>query len=100
MLTVFGSTALDTIRTPKKTLKNVLVGAATFAAISFFGWKRVSKGVHLTASWLLAIGSNLSALWILIANGFMQHPSSAFYTFNIDTARLELTDFFALILLY
>ena len=71
---------------------------ATFAAIAFFGWKRVSKGVHLTSSWLLAAGSNLSALWILIANGFMQHPTSAFYTFNIDTARLELTDFFSLIL--
>jgi len=70
---------------------------ATFAAIAFFGWKRVSKGVHLAASWLLAIGSNLSALWILIANGFMQHPSSDFYRYNIDTARLEMTDFFALI---
>jgi cytochrome d ubiquinol oxidase subunit I len=70
---------------------------ATFAAIAFFGWKRVSKGVHLTSSWLLAIGSNLSALWILIANGFMQHPSSEFYKYNIDTARLEMTDFFAMI---
>ncbi|HIQ51171.1 MAG TPA: cytochrome ubiquinol oxidase subunit I [Nautiliaceae bacterium] len=70
---------------------------ATFAAIAFFGWKRVSKGVHLSASWLLAIGSNLSALWILIANGFMQHPSSEFYYYNIDTARLEMTDFFKLI---
>jgi cytochrome d ubiquinol oxidase subunit I len=71
---------------------------ATFAAIAFFGWKRVSKGVHLTSSWLLAAGSNLSALWILIANGFMQHPTSTFYTFNIDTARLELTDFMSLIM--
>jgi len=70
---------------------------ATFAAIAFFGWKRVSKGVHLTSSWLLAIGSNLSALWILIANGFMQHPSSEFYKYNLDTARLEMTDFFAMI---
>ena len=70
---------------------------ATFAAIAFFGWKRVSKGVHLTASWLLAIGSNLSALWILIANGFMQHPTSEFYKYNIDTARLEMTNFFAMI---
>ncbi len=70
---------------------------ATFAAIAFFGWKRVSKGVHLTSSWLLAIGSNLSALWILIANGFMQHPSSDFGTFNIETARLEMTDFYAMI---
>jgi len=71
---------------------------ATFAAIAFFGWKRVSKGVHLMSSWLLAAGSNLSALWILIANGFMQHPSSAFYTFNIDNARLEMTNFINLIL--
>ena len=70
---------------------------ATFAAIAFFGWKRVSKGVHLAASWLLAIGSNLSALWILIANGFMQHPSSEFYKYNMDTARLQMTDFFAMI---
>jgi len=70
---------------------------ATFAAIAFFGWKRVSKGVHLTASWLLAIGSNLSALWILIANGFMQHPSSEFYRYNMDNARLEMTNFFSMI---
>ena len=70
---------------------------ATFAAISFFGWKRVSKGVHLASTWLLAIGSNLSALWILIANGFMQHPSNAFGNFNIDTSRLEMTNFWALI---
>ncbi len=70
---------------------------ATFAAISFFGWKRVSKGVHLASSWLLAIGSNLSALWILIANGFMQHPSNEFGVFNIDNSRLEMTNFWALI---
>ena len=70
---------------------------ATFAAIAFFGWKRVSKGVHLAASWLLAIGSNLSALWILIANGFMQHPSNEFGVFNIDNSRLEMTNFWDLI---
>ncbi len=70
---------------------------ATFAAISFFGWKRVSKSVHLASTWLLAIGSNLSALWILIANGFMQHPSNEFGFFNIETSRLEMTDFWALI---
>ena len=70
---------------------------ATFAAISFFGWKRVSKGVHLASSWLLAIGSNLSALWILIANGFMQHPSNEFGNFNIDTSRLEMINFWKLI---
>ncbi len=70
---------------------------STFAAIAFFGWKRVSKGVHLSSSWLLAIGSNLSALWILIANGFMQHPSNAFYSFSIDNSRLEVTNFWKLI---
>jgi len=70
---------------------------ATFAAISFFGWKRVSKGVHLSATWLLAIGSNLSALWILIANGFMQHPSNDFARFSIQNARMEMTNFWALI---
>ena len=70
---------------------------ATFAAISFFGWKRVSKGVHLASTWLLAIGSNLSALWILIANGFMQHPSNEFLVFDIDTSRAVMTDFWALI---
>ena len=71
---------------------------ATFAAISFFGWKRVSTGIHLASTWLLAIGSNLSALWILIANGFMQHPSNEFGTFNIDTSRLEMTNFWKLIM--
>jgi len=70
---------------------------ATFAAISFFGWKRVSKGVHLASSWLVAIGSNLSALWILIANGFMQHPSNEFLKFDIETSRAVMTDFWALI---
>ena len=70
---------------------------ATFAAIAFFGWKRVSKGVHLSASWLLAIGSNLSALWILIANGFMQHPDNVFMNVDINTARAVMTNFWALI---
>ena len=71
---------------------------ATFAAIAFFGWKRVSKGVHLASSWLLAIGSNLSALWILIANGFMQHPSNEFGRFNIDQARMVMLNFWKLIM--
>ena len=70
---------------------------ATFAAISFFGWKRVSKGIHLSASWLLAIGSNLSALWILIANGFMQHPSNEFLKVDIDTSRAVMINFWKLI---
>ncbi len=71
---------------------------ATFAAISFFGWKRVSKGVHLASTWLLAIGSNLSALWILIANGFMQHPSNEFMQFDIDTSRAVMVNFWKLIM--
>lgn len=69
---------------------------ATFAAVSFFGWNRVSKTYHLASTWLVAIGSNLSALWILIANGFMQHPAG--YTFNIDTMRAEMDNFWELIL--
>ena len=45
-----------------------------FLGIWIFGWEKLSKGVHLAAIWLVAIGSNISALWILIANSFMQHP--------------------------
>ena len=69
---------------------------ATFAAVSFFGWNRVGKTYHLASTWLVAIGSNLSALWILIANGFMQHPTG--YSFNIDTMRAEMVNFWQLIL--
>ncbi len=47
---------------------------STFLGIWIFGWQKLSKGLHLTAIWLVAVGSNLSALWILIANSFMQHP--------------------------
>src|SRR5512136_1703853 len=47
---------------------------STFLGIWIFGWERLSKGLHLTAIWLVAIGSTLSALWILFANAFMQHP--------------------------
>ncbi len=64
---------------------------STFIAIMFFGWNKVSKGFHLTATWLTAIGSNLSALWILVANGWMQHPVGM--TFNPDTARMEMMNF-------
>ena len=45
---------------------------STFFVVLFFGWNRVSKGFHLLSSWLVAIGTNLSALWILVANGWMQ----------------------------
>jgi len=48
---------------------------STFIAIMFFGWKKVSPGFHLTATWLTALGASLSALWILIANAWMQYPA-------------------------
>jgi cytochrome bd ubiquinol oxidase subunit I len=64
---------------------------ATFFAVMFFGWNRVSKGFHLFSTWMVAIGSNLSALWILVANGWMQHPVGM--AFNPDTARFEMQNF-------
>lgn len=64
---------------------------STFIAILFFGWGRVSKKFHLVSAWLVAIGSNLSALWILVANAWMQNPVGM--TFNPDTARNEMTNF-------
>ena len=68
---------------------------STFVGLFFFGWNRLTKLQHLTVTWLVAIGSNLSALWILIANGWMQHPTGA--VFNADTMRMELTSFWDLI---
>lgn len=65
---------------------------ATFFAVMFFGWDKVSKKFHLISTWLVAIGSNLSALWILIANGWMQYPIGM--KFNPDTARMEMENFF------
>lgn len=47
---------------------------ATFVAVMFFGWKKVSKKFHLASTWLTAIGVSLSALWILVANAWMQNP--------------------------
>ncbi|RXJ99538.1 cytochrome ubiquinol oxidase subunit I [Arcobacter sp. CECT 8986] len=64
---------------------------STFFAVMFFGWDKVSKGFHLLSTWLVAIGSNLSALWILIANGWMQYPVGM--KFNIDTVRNEMSNF-------
>jgi cytochrome d ubiquinol oxidase subunit I len=63
----------------------------TFFAVMFFGWNRVSKKFHLLSTWLVAIGSNLSALWILVANAWMQHPVGMH--FNPDTARFEMENF-------
>lgn len=64
---------------------------ATFLAVMFFGWNRVSKGFHLSATWLTAIGANISALWILVANSWMQHPVGM--AFNPATARMEMVSF-------
>jgi len=64
---------------------------STFVGLFFFGWDRLPKLGHLTVTWLVAIGSNLSALWILIANGWMQHPVGA--QFNYHSMRMELTSF-------
>ena len=64
---------------------------STFIAIMFFGWNKVSKSFHLTATWLTAIGANLSALWILVANAWMQKPVGM--VFNPETARMEMTSF-------
>ena len=68
---------------------------STFVGLFFFGWDRLPKLGHLTVTWLVAIGSNLSALWILIANGWMQHPVGA--VFNPDTMRMELSSFWNLV---
>jgi cytochrome d ubiquinol oxidase subunit I len=68
---------------------------STFIGLFFFGWERLSKVQHLGVTWLVALGSNLSALWILIANGWMQNPVGA--EFNFVTLRMELTSFSALI---
>lgn len=69
---------------------------STFFAVMFFGWNKVSKGFHLLSTWLVAIGSNLSALWILVANGWMQYPVGM--VFNPDTARNEMSSFWDVLL--
>ncbi len=68
---------------------------STFIVIMFFGWNKVSKRFHLTSTWLVAIGSNLSALWILVANAWMQYPVGMH--FNPDTARCEMVDFWSVL---
>lgn len=64
---------------------------ATFVGLFFFGWDKLSKVKHLAVTWLLAAGTNFSALWILIANGWMQHPVGA--KFNFETMRMEVESF-------
>ncbi len=68
---------------------------STFVGLMVFGWERLSRGQHLAVTWLVALGSNLSALWILVANSFMQDPQGAH--FNPVTLRMELTSFQQLI---
>jgi cytochrome d ubiquinol oxidase subunit I len=68
---------------------------STFLGIWIFGEGKVPEKVHLASIWLVAIGSNLSALWILLANGWMQHPVG--YVINEATGRAQLVDFFALV---
>jgi len=65
---------------------------ATFVGLFFFGWDRMPKVGHLAATWLMALGTNFSALWILIANGWMQYPVGA--KFNPATMRMEITSFY------
>ena len=64
---------------------------STFVGIFVFGWDRLSKVQHLVVTWLMALGTNLSALWILIANGWMQNPIGA--EFSYETMRMEMVSF-------
>lgn len=66
---------------------------ATFIAVMFFGWNKVSRGFHLASTWLTGVGATFSAWWILVANSWMQHPVGM--QFNPDTVRNEMMDFFA-----
>ena len=68
---------------------------ATLVGLMFFGWDKLSKVAHLATTAAVALGSNLSALWILIANAWMQNPVGS--AFNPDTMRMEVTDFAAVI---
>jgi len=66
---------------------------STFLGLWVFGWDRLSRGLHAATIWLVAIGSNLSAFWILVANSFMQEPVG----YTLRNGRAEMTDFFALL---
>jgi cytochrome d ubiquinol oxidase subunit I len=69
---------------------------STFVGLFFFGWDRLSKVQHLAVTWLVALGSNMSALWILVANGWMQNPIAS--EFNFETMRMEMLSFSELVL--
>jgi len=68
---------------------------ATFVGLMFFGWDKLSRQAHLFVTFMVALGTNFSALWILVANGWMQHPVGA--RFNPETMRMEVHDFMAVI---
>ena len=68
---------------------------STFIAIMFFGWNKVSKKFHLLSTWLVAVGASLSALWILVANAWMENPVGMI--FNPGTARNEMTSFWSVL---
>ncbi|MFZ2124164.1 MAG: cytochrome ubiquinol oxidase subunit I [Rhodoferax sp.] len=68
---------------------------STMIGLFFFGWDRLSRPQHLLVTVLMAVGTNLSALWILIANGWMQNPVGA--EFNYQTMRMEMTNFWAVL---
>jgi len=69
---------------------------STLVGLFFFGWDRLSKVQHMTVTWFVALGSNLSALWILVANGWMQNPIAS--DFNYETMRMEMVSFSQLVL--
>ncbi|MCC4859920.1 cytochrome ubiquinol oxidase subunit I [Vibrio splendidus] len=69
---------------------------STFVGLFFFGWERLSKRQHLVVTWLVALGSSFSALWILVANGWMQNPIGS--EFNYQTMRMEMTSFAEVVL--
>jgi cytochrome d ubiquinol oxidase subunit I len=69
---------------------------STFVGLFFFGWDRLGKVQHMAVTWLVALGSNLSALWILVANGWMQNPVAS--DFNFETMRMEMISFSELVL--
>ncbi|TKI05433.1 cytochrome ubiquinol oxidase subunit I [Martelella alba] len=69
---------------------------STFVGLFFFGWDRLGRSQHLAVTWMVALGSNLSALWILVANGWMQNPVAS--AFNYQTMRMEMVSFADLVL--
>ncbi|WP_319529797.1 cytochrome ubiquinol oxidase subunit I [uncultured Cohaesibacter sp.] len=69
---------------------------STFVGLFFLGWDKLTKRQHLTVTFLTALGSNLSALWILVANGWMQNPAGS--EFSAETMRMEMTNFAEVVL--